>query len=142
MPDLYVLPIINSVPRKYADIQMSFDNKNRFEDGPVFTAGVNRVSQDVVKGMLTKIGSNYLALNYGTIIPDLVGSRSLGPMSAELTNEVQALLGYLGSFNINESLSEQISELISLDVAQNSGTILVTLSVKTAIGEISTVVTT
>jgi len=140
MPDLKVLSIVEGVPRKYADVHFTFNDNEEFANGPGIIGGGDRVVQDVVKGMLTEIGSNYLSPSYGTTIPDLVGSRSVKSMSEQLSNEIQTLMGYLGSFNIDEPISEQISEIVSLDVVELSGSIAISLSVKTLAGETQTVV--
>jgi len=146
MPDLKVLTIEGEIPRRKADIVMSLysDNPrlvNKFKDGPLFVSGSERIVQDVIKGLLTFRGSDFLAPNYGTSIPTLVGSKRLSDVSDRLTNEVQDLLGYLGSFNSNEPLSEQVAELTSLDAKEEGGMVSVSLTVTSATGKVSTVVT-
>ena len=144
MPDLKVLTIENQIPRRKADIVMTlFEGNprltNKFADGPIFVSGSERVVQDVTKGILTEKGSDFLAPNYGTTVPNLIGSRRLADISDQLTNEIQFLLGYLGQFNINEPQSEQIAELTKLEAQEEGGTVSVSLSVTTATGQISTV---
>jgi len=134
MPDLKVLNIINNRPQPRGDMDISLDGNGQFLDGPVFVSGSDRVVQDTVRGLLTRLGSNYLAPNFGTIIKTLLHARNVGDISGQLTSEVQFVLAYLAQFNSTESLSEQLAELVNLQAKQATDTIELNLTVKTGTG--------
>ena len=135
MPDLKVVKIIAGQVQRRNDIEMTLNSDGTFRDGPVFVNGVNRAVQDFVKGMLTRLGSNYLARNYGTVIPSLLHSRSLGSVSSKLVEEIQFLLGYIGSFNLNEVPSERIDEIVNIKAKESTDTIELKTTLRVGSGE-------
>lgn len=138
MPDLKVLTITESgeVVRP-GDIEMVLDAKGHFISGPAFVTGINRSVQDFLKGALTQFGTNTLARNYGTNIHTLLSSRKLGDVSSQLVTEIQYLLAYIGSFNINEpDPAEIIEELVTLRAKESFDTIDVEVVLRVGSGEV------
>lgn len=136
MPDLKIVEIIDGQVQRRGDIIMSLNADGTFSEGPAFVENVNRAVQDFIKGALTRLGSNFLARNYGTGIADLLHSRKLDNISSQLVSEIQFLLGYLGRFNIDESLTEQIEELISLKAKESTDTIELEITLKVGSGSV------
>ena len=138
MPDLKVLTLDNSgnviLP---GDIEMVMDPNGLFVSGPTFLSGSNRSVQDFLKGMLTQLGSNSLARNYGTNMHSLLHSRKLPDISSQLVAEIQYLLGYIGAFNINEdNPAELIEELVSLRATESFDTIDLTATLRVGSDEV------
>src|SRR3990172_450012 len=110
MADIKVLTLVNNAVQPRADILIPLDAQGQFSDEPEFVSGIDKVNQDVAKGLLIQLGSNSLALGYGTNFSSLVRTRKLDDVADQITEEVQNLLGYLASFNLNEPASERSEE--------------------------------
>lgn len=132
MPDLKLLDLAGGQLQGRPDFEMSFDGAGFFSDGPVILEGHDVAVQDVVRGISTRKGTNPFSPNYGTTIPDRVGSRNVGGVSSAVASDVQYLLGYLAQLSAQDPPAEQISELVSLSVKSNKETLEVNLTVRTA----------
>lgn len=146
MPDVKLIQLTpqGTDPRAFgvntrADLEFTFNADGTFAQGPTFVTDTDRVVQDIVKGILTVRGSNYLAVWYGTHISELVNTRSLDEIQEELTIQFQELLGYLVQFTLEEVPAERVEELVHLKATENQGTINVELTVKTGGGQIASI---
>jgi len=142
MPDLQVLTFNQGVPSRYGELDIPLNGDGTFEaTGPSFVSGIERATQDLVRGMLTQKGTNRLALNYGTNLSSLLNTRNGGnsQIGNQLVREIQYLLGYLGDFNSSEDPSEQINNLISIKSTNGLQTVNVELKVETLSGETTAV---
>lgn len=139
MPDLQVLKFQNGVPVHYGDLNISLNADGTFDEGPVFLKDLDRSIQDLVKGILTQIGTNNLAPNYGTSVHSLLNSRNTGQITTQLLSQLRSLLGYLGSFNANDPLSERIDEVISIKTKQELQSISLEITLRTGSGSTATV---
>ncbi len=135
MPDLKVVNIVNQEVQRRGDIVMTLNDNGTFLAGPLFVSGINRAVQDFVKGVLTRLGSNSLARNYGTGIKDLLHSRKLNNVASQIVSDIQFLLGYLGRFNINAHPSERIDELVSLKAKENLDIIELDITLRVGTGD-------
>ena len=140
MPDLQVLAFKQGVPARYGELELPLNSDGTFDVvGPTFVSGIQRATQDLVRGLLTQQGSNNLAHNYGTNIKGLLNSRFTTPIGGKLVSEIQYMLGYLGDFNSSEDPSEQISDIISIKSTNELQSVGVELKVQTLSGETTAV---
>lgn len=153
MPDLKLIRVSQSTPPK-ADVEtrvtsnlvqprveldIKLKSDGTFDEGPIFLEGIDRSIQDVVKGILTTKGTNYMAPNYGTSINNLIHASKLGDVSGRITSEIQTLLGYLAKFTLDEDETERIEELVSLKAKENVDTIELELTIRTGGGETASI---
>jgi hypothetical protein len=142
MPDLQVLRFEKGVPIRYADLNIPLNSDETFREGPVFLSGLDRAIQDLVKGILTVQGTSTLAPNYGTLISTLLNARKASQIGTKLVGQIRFLLGYLGTFNENESLDERIDQIISIKSTENTQSISLDITLRTASGSTGTVTIT
>jgi phage baseplate assembly protein W len=131
MSDLKVLTFVNNRPRKNAEIEMGINSNGTFSTGPTFVSDTDQAIQDLVKGLLTIQGTNRLAPNYGTNLSSLLHSRMLDNTNSMIVSQIRYLLGYLGSFNLDQSKAQQITDLVSLKSTKDVETIRLDMTVKT-----------
>lgn len=139
MPDLKLIRIVNRMTQPRVELDMKLKADGTFDEGPVFLEGIDRSIQDVVKGLLTTKGSNFMVPNYGTNINNLIHARKLGDVSGQLTSEIQTLLGYLGKFTLEEDETERVEELVSLKAKEVSDTIELELTIRTGGGQTASI---
>ena len=139
MSDLKTIQIIEGVPQPRGEITLGLNNDGTFASGPVFVTGIDRAVQDVIKGLLTVRGTNYLVPNYGTSLSSLLNTRKLSSVSANITAEIQDLLGYLSKFTAQEDETERVEELTNLKATESLDTINLELTVKTGAGQTASV---
>jgi len=140
MPDLKLLNLSSGRLQARPDIEMSFDGAGRFLQGPVILEGTDVAAQDVVRGLLTRKGTNPLAPNFGTSIPDLAGSRSVDDISGRISSDVRYILGYLAQTSADSPASERVVEIISLKVTPgNSESYQTDLTIRTGSGQTAAV---
>ena len=139
MSDLQVLRFENDTPIRYADLNIPLNTNGTFGGNPVFLSDLDKAIQDLVKGLLTIIGTNNLAPNYGTSIKALLNSRNMGQTNTRLLEQIRYLLGYLGTFNANEPASERIDEVLSIKSTPGTQSISLEITLKTGSGTTSTV---
>lgn len=141
MPDIKVLSITDTQVQPRAEIYIPLDSNGQFNAEPAFVEGIDRVMQDVAKGLLTVKGSNYLAPNYGTNLSTLTRGVKFSDIETQVTEEVQTVLGYIASFTASEeNAAEQLTDLVSLDVNETIGSIDLQITVQTGSNETTTVV--
>ena len=131
MPDLKLLNVVNSASKQRADIEMTIYSDGTFANGPAMVTNRDRAIQDVVRGLLTQLGSNPLAPGFGTNLNKYLHARKVSDVSAQLTAEVQYMLSYLGMFNINEVTAEQILRLTKLEAQDGTNQIQLKMEVQT-----------
>jgi len=140
MSDLQVLTLSKGVPAQYADLNLLTSNNGRFVDGPVFVSGIDKAVQDLIRGLLTVKGTNALSPNYGTFISSLINAPNLPQINSQLLEQIRFLLGYLNSFNVGQPDSERITDIISIQSKQETRSISLQITLKTADNAVSTVV--
>jgi hypothetical protein len=136
--DIKVLTISDQQVQRRGDIEIPLDGAGQFKDNPTLVSGLSKANQDLAKGLLTIIGSNYLAPNYGTNLQTLVSSRKLDDVADRITSDIQLLLAYLANFNVDQPSSEQFLELIDLQAEETLDTIELNLTVRTGLNETTT----
>jgi len=139
MPDLKIVPIIDGNVKKRAELEFVLNADGTFAEGPAFITGIDRVAQDIVKILLTLLGSNFLAPEYGTSIDGLIHARKLSQVSERLNLEVQDGLGYLVNFTLDEDPSERVEDLISLEATDEVDTIRMDLKIQTGGGQTASI---
>jgi len=119
MIDLKYIDAIKQTPGGYNDIEIT-------EDGDIATIdGAARVKQDMVKILLTETGLMPYP-NYGSILPSMSGNTPYDTtLLNTVANEVISDIHYLINTETSQVLSEQISELKSLDVNYSNSQIQV-----------------
>lgn len=139
MPDLKVIRLVEGRVLKRAELDFVLNADGTFAEGPTFLTGIDRAIQDVVKALLTLLGSNFLAPEYGTSIDTLIHARKLPQVAERLNLEVQDALGYIVNFTLNEDPSERIEDLISLEATERVNTIEMDLKVQTGGGQTASI---
>jgi hypothetical protein len=139
MPDLQVLRFENGVPVRYAELNLPLNADGTFEEGPIFLFGLDKAIQDLVKGLLTVLGTSTLAPNYGTILSGLLNARKASQISGKVVAQIRYLLGYLGTFNANESLDERIDQILSIKSKENGQSLSLEITLRTGSGSTGTV---
>lgn len=139
MADAKVISFINGSYHPGADIIIPMDSTGQFSGDLTFIADTEKINQDVVKGLLTEYGSDYLAPRYGTTLSALLHSRKLNNVSNSISSEVQILLGYIARFNEDQPLSEQLAELVDLQAEEGISSISLKIVVKNGSGTITTI---
>jgi hypothetical protein len=133
MPDAKVLRIVDKMVQPRADLQMPLDARGQFTGELVTVSDSDKAIQDVVKGILTVYGTNFLSPGYGTHISVTAGKRAID-LNSQITSEVQQLLGYLTEFNKDQPASEQIVELVNLEARQSIDKLEVNMMLRTGTG--------
>jgi hypothetical protein len=140
MPDLKMITLApNGNLQTRPDIDLSFDSQGKIIGGPAMVTGKDAATQDVLRGLLTVLGTNPSCPNFGTILSSLVGSRSVEDVTNTLSSEIQTVLGYLSNVSANFDPSEQIVQIVNLKVTQVPRTIQASLTVQTGTGAQATV---
>jgi hypothetical protein len=139
MPDLQVLSISQGRLQARPDLVIFYDGSGKMYDGPGFFSGSDVAVQDVIRGLLTLIGTSPLAPNFGTSLSELLSTRSVGQVSGAISQQVQNVLGYLAQMASNSDPAERVVEVIDMKVKQNGQTIEVTMSLRTGLGQTVTV---
>jgi hypothetical protein len=134
MPDLKTLKLSDGVISGRPDIEMSMSS-GLFTSGPTFYTGTGVAVQDAVRALMTKFGTNYLAPNFGTNIPDIIMSRTADKNLSVISNQSQYSLGYMSMFRSSDAPSESISQINSLATKRTGETIQMTLTLTTGAGE-------
>jgi hypothetical protein len=140
MPDVKLVELSDGRLLQRPDFEMSLDTAGRFLSGPVFISGRDVAVQDVVRGLLTRVGTNPLAPGFGTTIPDLVGSRAPDEVSGQISRDVQSSLGYLASIRAGGDPAEQVAEIVSLNTKLVERTLETKLTVRTSADQVASVV--
>jgi len=135
MQDMKTVRIVNNKVQPRGDLEMTLNSNGTFREGPAFISGPDKIVQDVVRGLLTQIGTMLLAPNFGTSLPSLLGARNLEGVASDITSQIQYMLGYLAQFNINEPTDEQIATLVRLAAKDNLGTIELVLDLSLVSGQ-------
>ena len=89
MPDLQVLRFDSGTPIRYADLNIPLNTDGTFGGNPVFLSDLDKAIQDLVKGLLTLVGTNNLAPNYGTSIKALLNARNVGQINTRLLEQIR-----------------------------------------------------
>jgi len=139
--DIKVLTFVKGVLQDGVDMQIPVDVHGEFSDEPTFVTGIDQVTQDTVKGMLTLYGSDYLAPNYGTNINKYLHARKLNDVATQLSSEIQTVLGYIAQYNANQDPSEQLVELIDLQAEEGIDSITIKTTIRTGTGAVTTITT-
>ena len=139
MPDIQVLTFNKGVPTRYADLNIPLNQDKTFREGPLFIEGLDKAVQDLVKGLLTLQGTNTLAPNYGTGISGLLNARRASDVSNKIVSQIRYLLGYLGTFNADESLDERIDEVIGIKAKDGDRSLQLEITLRTGNGSTGTV---
>lgn len=139
MPDLQVLKFQQGVPLRYAELNIPLNTDGTFGGGPVFLSGLDKAIQDLIKGILTLIDTNNLAPNYGTNIGSLLHARKANDISNKLVAQIRYLLGYLNTFNNNESMDERIDEVLTIKATENGQSLSLEITLRTGSGSTGTV---
>lgn len=139
MPDLKVIETSAGITNPRAEIDIPLNSQGRYAGQPTMISGISKVAQDVAKGLLTVIGTDFLAPNHGTNINALIGTRLLETVAAQLSTEVQTLLGYLAAYNIDQPLDEQLVELVDLNAIEDNTEIRMSATIRTGTNETATV---
>jgi len=139
MPDLQVLRFDQGVPARYGDLNIPLNSDGTFGGDPVFISGTDKAIQDLTKGLLTLLGTNRLAPNYGTNLKSYLYSRSTSLVNDKILNEIRYLLGYLGNFNSSQDPTEQIDRVVSIKTTSELQSISVEMVVQTLGGTTTTV---
>ena len=121
MIDLKYIDALKTTPGGYNDIEIT-------ADGDIATIdGYARVKQDVVKIILTETGLMPYP-NYGSSLPSMSGNTPYDTtLLNTVANEVISDIHYLVNTETSQQLSEQISDLKSLDVSYSNSQIQVGL---------------
>lgn len=135
MPDLKVFPIVDGTPRLKADVEMLLNANKTFASGPVFVSGQDRAAQDVVRGVLTQIGTNPLTPRFGTNLDSFLNAPRVNDVASQISAEIRFVLAYLAKFNAGEDDAERIETLVSLAATEQTGTIDLKMTVRTAAGQ-------
>ena len=134
MPDIKILKYNGPVTQGRADLDILLDSRGFFADDPIFVTGGDKIIQDVVKGILTVQGSNYLAPNCGTNIEE-IRRMNIDQAADLINNEIQTMLGYLNKWNEDEPIDEQIQQINELQARQLLDTIEVDMTLTSGSGE-------
>jgi hypothetical protein len=140
MPDVKLIELTDGRLLRRPDLEMSLDTAGRFLSGPVFISGRDVAVQDVVRVLLTRVGTSPMAPGFGTVIPDLVGSRAPEDVSGQISRDVQSSLGYLASLRAGGDPAEQVAEVVSLSTKLVERTLETRLTVRTSANQTATVV--
>jgi len=140
MPDVKLVELTDGRLLQRPDFEMSLDTAGRFLSGPVFISERDVAVQDVVRALLTRVGTSPLAPGFGTTIPDLVGSRAPDEVSGQISSDVQSSLGYLASLRADGDPAEQVAEIVDLSTRLVESTLETKLTVRTAADQIASVV--
>lgn len=140
MPDLKLLTLTAGMLQSRPDVDLTFDGAGHIAGGPTLVSGKDAAAQDVVRALLTELGTNPLAQNFGTILSTLLNARSVGDVANQISQEVQAVMGYLSQVTADSDPSEQIVQITNLKVKQETQTIRTDLTLLTGTGQ-ATVVT-
>ena len=135
MPDLKLLTLTNGQLQSRPEIDLVFDGAGRIASGPTLVSGQDAAAQDVVRALLTEIGTNPLAQNFGTILSTLVNARSVGDVANQISQEVQSVMGYLAQVTADSDPSEQIVQITDLKVKQDVQTLSTKLTLLTGTGQ-------
>lgn len=79
----------------------------------VLIEGENKIKQEIVKFILTQIGTTLLFPNYGTNIPFLMNNRVSNNLYDDLKNEIIYGCKYVQSINLNETIN--IAKIVSVN---------------------------
>jgi hypothetical protein len=139
MPDLKMLSLADGQLQARPDIDLTFDGAGKITGGPLLAVAEEAASQDVIRGLLTLTGTNPSAPSFGTIISTLANSRATANISGTLSEEIQAVLGYLANVSADFDPTEQVVQIVNLKVQQNIQTLQVALTVQTGAGAEATV---
>lgn len=77
--------------------------------------GVVRKTQDILKILLTQIGSNLIYVNYGSDLQQ-VGKRSTSQIAEDISNSITQAMGYLQAMETSNSPSERLKRIVTLNV--------------------------
>lgn len=136
MPDLRIISIPGgTLVQTRPEIDLIFDGVGRILDGPILVSGDEAAAQDAVRGLLTIVGTNPSAPNFGTLISRLLNARQVSAIAQSLSNEVQSVMGYLSQVSANFDLTEQIVQIDNLSVKQGERQLNMDLSLLTGSGQ-------
>lgn len=142
MPDLKVLRFNNGMIVGRPDIDLPISGggdgvpaRGSFLSGPTFYSQTAVAVQDAVRCLLTKCGTNYLAPNFGTNIPDIIMSRTADKNTGIISSQSQYSLNYMSQFRSDGEPNESIVQINNLTAKREGETMKMTLTLTTGAGE-------
>ncbi len=101
--------------------------------------GVTRKTQDILKILLTQIGSNLIYTNYGADLQK-VGKRATAQVAEDISNSISQAMGYLQAMESSNSPSERLKRIVTMNVVDGSDprTKIIRLIVEMEDGSIAT----
>ena len=139
MPDLKLLTLTDGKLQSRPDVDLVLDGAGHIVDGPTLVSGQDAAAQDVLRGLLTEVGTNPLAQNFGTILSTLINARSVGDVANQISQEVQLTMGYLSQVTAESDPSEKIVQITDLKVKREGQTLNTELTLLTGTGQAATV---
>ena len=112
MKDLQLLDSTHpdlAVAAERNDIVLNGNEFVTIEDAP-------RKVQDVIKALITQVGSNNVYPNYGSRLPSLPGTRKDANFTEAVADSVLYTMGYLQANEESTKPSERIRRIISLNL--------------------------
>jgi len=93
-----------------------------------------KIAQEIVKIFLTLRGTNFLAPNYGTNIPNLINIRKISTLSKDVRDQIVYALTYVKKINENEDVN--IDKVLDSEVENGTNYFKITLKIQLTNGKL------
>ena len=77
--------------------------------------GVSRKTQDILKILLTEVGTNLIYTNYGSDLQQ-VGKRATSQVAEDISASIVRSMGYLQAIETSNVPSERVKRIVTLNV--------------------------
>jgi hypothetical protein len=82
--------------------------------------GVRRKTQDILKILLTRVTANLIFPNYGSELPNVVGSRATLDVVDRISDSIVKAMGYLQAMETSTKPDERLKRILYLNVVDGA----------------------
>jgi hypothetical protein len=108
-------------PQYIAPVNPVANDIEFFNHDFVTVEGPSRRKQDIAKGLITEAGSNPVFPTYGSLLPDIPGSRDTPELNGQIQGGVIQLLAFLDRVDKSTRQDEKIKNIAQLTVETDKG---------------------